>query len=175
MKRQKRKSGGPNNLTRNKAQNQSTENVVAEPGTTRRRFLRRAGNGALATLVVGGGGWYMIEDVKATMREHDLSQIGNGTPAIVQIHDPQCPRCVTLQHEARDALCNLESGDQLQFLVANVMSAEGRQLAAANGVGNVTLLLFDADGRRRNVIAGSYDSEYLTEAFRLHASLYGKR
>ncbi len=126
----------------------------------------------LVTLVVGGGSWYMIEDVKATMREHDLSQIGNGVPAIVQIHDPQCPRCVALQREARTALCEFEN-DQLQFLVANVMNSEGRQLAAAHGVGNITLLLFDGEGRRRNVITGSYDSAYLTEAFRQHVSRYG--
>ena len=36
------------------------------------------------------------EYVEATIREGDLSQIGNGTPTVVQIHDPQCPRCVAL-------------------------------------------------------------------------------
>ena len=106
------------------------------------------------------------------MREHDLSLIGNGIPAVVQIHDPQCQRCVALQRETRDALCEFDESE-LQFLVANIRSEEGRALAAAHGVGHVTLLLFDASGQRRAVLAGSNESEYLAAAFRRHIARSG--
>ncbi len=107
------------------------------------------------------------------MREQDLTQIGNGNPTIVQIHDPQCSQCVALQREARDALC--EIGDaNLQYVVANIRSTEGRQLAAAHGVGHVTLILFDGEGKRRRVLAGPNKRDYLTVAFRRHLKRYGK-
>jgi len=38
---------------------------------------------------------------------------------------------------------------QLQYLVANIRSADGRQFAAAHNVGHVTLLIFDADGQHK--------------------------
>lgn len=126
----------------------------------------------LVAAVMGGGGWYLVQDVSATHREHDLSRIGNGTPAVVQIHDPQCPTCRALQRETRAALSDFEDGE-LQYLVANIRSAEGRQLAAAHNVGHVTLLLFDADGERRQVLVGSNTSEYLKAVFRRHIAQQG--
>ena len=71
-----------------------------------------------------------------------------------------------------EALCNLDES-KLQFLVANIRTTEGRQLAATHGVGHVTLLLFDASGQRRAVLAGLNESEYLTEAFRRHLAKFG--
>ena len=168
MKRQKRKSRHPNK--RNRDQPAGAE--VLEKTSTRRSFLKKIRTGAVATLVGGGVSWYLIDTVRATMREGDLSRIGNGIPTVVQIHDPQCPRCVALQREARDALCNFDE-TKLQFLVANIRSAEGRKLAAAHGVGHVTLLLFDASGQRRAVITGPNESEYLTGRFRRHLARFG--
>ena len=144
-----------------------------DPVPARRQFLGKIGKGALAVLVAGGGSWYMINDVRATMCEHDLSKIGNGMPTIVQIHDPQCPRCVALQRETRDAICEIGEA-KLQFLVANIRTAEGRKLASAHGVGHVTLLLFDGAGKRRTILSGPKDAEYLSAAFRYHLDRYGK-
>lgn len=169
MKRQKRKSRRSNKKNRD----QPAGVEVSDKAPTRRAFLKNIRTGAVAALVGGGVSWYLIDTVRATMREGDLSRIGNGTPAVVQIHDPQCPRCVALQREARDALCNFDESE-LQFLVANIRSAEGRNLAAAHGVGHVTLLLFDATGRRRAVLTGPNESEYLTGAFRRHLARLGK-
>ena len=170
MKRQKRKAQRTNKKSNPVATTATTAEAEATP--TRRGFLKKARNGAIATFVVGTGGWFAIKDVCATMCEHDLSKIGNGLPAVVQIHDPQCPRCVALQREARDAMCELDS-DKLQFLVANIRSEEGRKLAAAHGVGNVTLLLFDAKGRRRDIVAGPNESDYLTKVFQRHLARFG--
>ena len=166
MKRQKRKSKSPSK------RNNSQPAPVAADSPTRRDFLRKARNGAIATLVVGGGGWFMVDQVRATIREQDLSRIGNGIPTVVQIHDPQCRQCVALQKEARNAVCNFGDGE-LQFVVANIRSQEGGQLAAAHGVGHVTLLLFDGAGQRRAVLSGPNKSDYLTDAFRLHLARHG--
>ena len=67
---------------------------------------------------------------------------------------------------------DFEEGE-LQFLVANIRSPEGGQLAAEHGVGNVTLLLFDGNGRRRSVLAGSNTSDVLKRAFRRHLAKSG--
>ena len=173
MKRKKQKTTHTQKATpASKADTGASDATSANP-PTRRAFLNKVGvYGVLAALGVTGG-WYAVKDVQATMREHDLSQIGNGVPTIVQIHDPQCSRCVALQRETREALCEFEGGE-LQYLVANITSADGRDLASTHGVSNVTLLFFDGDGVRRNVLTGNYGSEELLVAFRSHLSQYSK-
>ncbi len=170
MKRQKRKSRRPNKSNRD----QPIGADVTEKTPTRRAFLKKIRTGAVAAIAGGGVSWYLIDTVRATIREQDLSHIGNGVPAVVQIHDPQCPKCVALQRETRDALCGFDE-TELQFLVANIRSAEGGKLAAAHGVGHVTLLLFDGSGLRRAVLTGPNESKYLTSAFRRHLARIGNR
>lgn len=133
----------------------------------RRSFLKLARNGAIGAVVVGGGGWYLVQDVSARIREHDLTRIGNGVPTVVQIHDPQCPQCTALQREARRAMSDFDDSE-LQYLVADINRFEGRRLAAAHGVGHVTLLLFDAEGEMRGALVGPNDSDYLAQEFRRH-------
>ena len=174
MKRQKQK-----------VRNNNGRKAVASPGaektqgaeeprntTSRRSVLRKAASGVVVVAAVGGAGWYLVEDVRATIREEDLSRIGNGIPAVVQIHDPQCPSCAALQREAREAMAEFGDGE-LQYLVANIRSAEGRGLANAHGVGHITLLLFDADGQRRDVLVGPNTSESLVHVFRRHIARTG--
>lgn len=168
MKRQKSKAkranaGKPSN---------SASSSGSQKAPDRREFLRKLRNWALIGGGVGAGGWYLVQDVSATAREQDLSRIGNGTPAVVQIHDPQCPSCVALQREARKALADFDD-DELQYLVANIRKADGRALAAAHGVGHVTLLLFDAQGQQRGVLAGANESENLKRAFQRHLARNG--
>lgn len=169
MKRQKRRNKRPNRS----APKARARTTIPNEVPARRVFLRKIRNGAVATLVVGTGGWFLIGKVRATMREQDLTQIGNGNPTVVQIHDPQCSQCVALQREARDALCEIGSAD-LQYVVANIRSSEGRKLASAHGVGHVTLLLFDGEGNRRSILAGPNKSDYLADMFRSHLKRYGK-
>ena len=133
----------------------------------RRDFLRGSMSYVVIGAAVGGVGWYLVDDVQATLDEGDLSKIGNGTPAVVQIHDPQCPRCRALQREARAAMDAFDD-DELQYLVANIRNDDGRALADAHGVGHVTLVLFDGEGRRRSVLTGPNEAEHLERAFRRH-------
>ena len=163
MKRQKQKP------KRNTGQRANRQPGAETPQNTtgRRDLFRKVASGGLVLAAVGGVGWYFVEEVRATIREEDLSQIGNGIPAVVQIHDPQCPTCRALQSEVRDALEAFDSAE-LQYLVANIRSDEGRRLANAHGVGHVTLLLFDGAGERREVLAGPNSASYLERAFRRH-------
>lgn len=170
MKRQKQKS----KHLKTKNQNGKAPAQASGKAPTRRDFFNKVRNGVIAAVVVGGGGWFVADEVMATVQEHDLTKLGNGVPTVVQIHDPQCPKCVALQREARKALENFEE-DQLQYLVANIRSPEGRALAATHGVSHVTLLLFDAAGKNRQVLAGQNRSDYLTEAFQKHVDKYGRR
>ena len=145
-------------------------------------MTRPTGSAALARLrtwgvlgvVLAAGIWYLVSDVTATIAEHDLTRIGNGIPAVVQIHDPRCSSCVALQGEAREAMEEFDR-DELQYLVADINNAAGRDLANAHGVGNVTLLLFDGEGQRRKTLAGPNTSGILTHYFRSHRDRYGAR
>ena len=130
----------------------------------RRSAPRWIGRKPQATLL-GGGGWLVVRDVQATIAEHDLSRIGNGIPTIVQIHDPQCSQCIQLQKNTRSALEGFPDND-LQFLVANIKDARGRRLATEHSVGHVTLILFDADGKRRDILRGPNTIQSLEERFR---------
>ena len=115
MKRQKNRK----QQTRKPAATAQAAPSTAPERPSRRDFLRRARNGALVGAGVLGGGWYLVEDVNAHRREHDLARIGNGIPTVVQIHDPECPRCRALQKETRRALEGFEPGE-IQYLVANI-------------------------------------------------------
>lgn len=143
------------------------------PDPSRRKFFATARNSAIAVAVLGGGGWYLVDTVRATMAEHDLSRLGTGTPAIVQIHDPQCRLCIALQKEARKALAKFDDG-QLDYIVANIRTPEGSALAAKYGVSNVTLLLFDAKGNMVEVLNGPRNENILLSAFTAHYNTYPK-
>ena len=167
MKRQKRKTKPPATTKVGRSANaQANESRSTRPNA----FVSLRNWGVLAA-VVAAGAWYLVVEVTATIAEHDLSRIGNGIPAVVQIHDPRCASCVALQREARVAMEAFDT-EELQYLVADINNAEGRSFAAAHGVGNVTLLLFDGEGKRRRTLAGSNTSEILAHYFRSHSDRY---
>lgn len=133
----------------------------------KRASLSSIRNWAIGAAVVGGGGYWFATDVQATMQEHDLTRLGQGVPTVVQIHDPGCPQCTALQRTARAAMSGFDE-TELVFLVANINTEEGRAIATANGVGHVTLLLFDGEGRRREIIHGPSTEARLEAAFANH-------
>ncbi len=174
MKRQKHKPKHNSGQRANRQSGAETQPSAEGPKSPsgRRDLFRKVASGGLVLAAVGGVGWYFVGEVRATIREEDLSRIGNGIPTVVQIHDPQCPTCRALQREVRDALEAFDSGE-LQYLVANIRTDEGRRLANAHGVGHVTLLLLDGDGERRDVLAGPNSAAYLESAFRQHIAASG--
>lgn len=132
---------------------------------SRRSFLRNIAVCAVVAGLVSGGGWYVSRGVQAGIAEQDLSLLGNGVPTVVQVHDPQCPRCRALKRETREAISRFEDGT-IQYLVANIRQRQGRRFAAKHHVGHITLLLFDGNGRRRGVLAGERKRDVLVNEFR---------
>ena len=142
---------------------QAAKAKAANPG--RRAFLGHAKTIVIGGAAVGGAGWLLFDHFQAMAAEHDLSRIGKGAPKIVQIHDPQCPRCIALQREARAALGDCGE-DAPCYLVANIRTRSGRDFAAAHRVGNVTLVLLDGDGQRVEILAGGRSREELSRRFK---------
>ena len=155
---------------RNKRKTQQKEAArtaaeAAGPETSRRRFLGLMKTGAIGVAAVGGLGWLVRDQFMATAAEYDLTRIGQGTPKVVQIHDPQCPSCAALQREARAAVETFDE-DEICLLVANIRTAKGSAFAASHGVGHVTLLLFDGAGRRVAVLEGRRQRDELMQRFK---------
>jgi hypothetical protein len=146
---------------------QTTEFAVNAATPNRRDFLKYLRVGGIGALILGGGGYYGISTVNASIAEHDLSKIGNGTPAVVQIHDPQCPVCRALQKEVRHALKQFENGE-MEYLVADIRTSEGADLANAYVVPHITLLLFDGNGQMLKVLRGSKKHDELYAEFKSH-------
>lgn len=137
----------------------------AAPKPTRREMIRSGAMLAGIGAVILGGVGYVGSGVYADIVEGDLSKLGNGMPTIVQIHDPQCSRCRALQRETRDALAEFDDG-QLQYLVANIRNGDGKRFADKHGVGHVTLILFDGEGKARKTLVGERASDVLVSEFR---------
>lgn len=144
------------------------------PQQNRRDFMRLARNGVIALPFLGAAGFFGVRSVQATIREADLSLVGNGQAAIVQIHDPSCALCATLQKQTRKALKVYED-DRYEFLVANITTSEGSIFAARFGVPHVTLLLFDGQGELKEIVRGPIETSQLEDILSGHMRRYGKR
>ncbi|MFU8866245.1 MAG: thioredoxin fold domain-containing protein [Rhodobacterales bacterium] len=138
---------------------------------SRRDMLRLSRNGAAAAVVLGLGGWGASRAYAKHTILHDLSGIGTGIPTVVQIHDPQCPMCRTLQKRTLQAAKAFDE-TALQVRVANIRSAEGRVFADRYGVTHVTLLLFDGQGEMQTVVQGLHEVEELRDAFSAHLARF---
>lgn len=102
---------------------------------------------------------------------HDLSVVGKGIPAIVQIHDTSCALCNQLRSNTDSAIKAF--GDRLLYRIADISTPEGRRLQRRHDVPHVTLLLFDGEGELRNVLTGVKSDEVLQRAFEIHLERWG--
>lgn len=157
MKKQRRKPPPPR-------KSKTSAAATPAPDAGRRRFLQLAKGAAIGLPVIAGVGWFSTRAVRATIAEADLTRIGQGLPSVVQIHDPSCSLCRTLQRQARAAL-DAYSEDEVTYLVADVTTVPGRLMAATHNVPHVTLLLFDGAGQLEQVVRGPTDDATLESAF----------
>jgi len=129
---------------------------------TDRRLLLKS-----AVLLLGGG--TVVASLHAYDKNnhnlHDLSVIGNGQPAIVQIHDPSCPTCRRLKKVVSKAMLDL---DGVNYRLADITTAEGKALQNRYNVPHVTLLYFDANGRHRHTSKGMLTPEQVQARVRRH-------
>jgi len=136
----------------------------AQSGLSRRSML---GGGAAASALVLGGGFWGMSSFRTYAAEHDLSRVGDGTMAAVQIHDPQCPTCTALQKQTRRALRAFD-GCGLTYLVADIKTPEGAAFARRFNAPHVTLLLFDGQGGLHRRVQGMQQAAALEDVFAAH-------
>jgi len=103
-----------------------------------------------------------VAKLQDIMAEEDLSQIGDGIPTVVQIHDPPCSQCLALQREAQAAMSKF-GGGEIRYVVANIRQSSGPAFAAKLGVAHVTLMIFDAEGKRKLTLRGQNSRTGLSE------------
>jgi thioredoxin-like negative regulator of GroEL len=159
---------------RNKS-NRSKSTYTSEVKATdqrKRKTLRLLRNLVIATPVVGVAGFFSVKSVQATICEADLTKVGKGVPSIVQIHDPNCQLCATLQKQARRALRSYDD-DSHRFLVANIKTEDGGAFAARYGVPHVTLLLFDKRGKMTQAVRGPIKQDALNNIITAHMKRHG--
>ena len=111
----------------------------------------------IAALAIGAG-YFIINEVNASIKEHDLSRIENNVATIVQIHDPQCSLCLALQKQTKSALSDIDP-EKIDYVVANIRTKKGRDFANSYRVQHVTLLLFDKKGKLKNTLYGERQAE----------------
>ena len=157
---------------RKQAQAAKAEVAPAAPVMTRRNVLRWGRNGAIAAVVIGGAGYVGTGWYREYLAEHDLTRLGQGKPAVVQVHDPQCPICLALQHETRAAMKQFGECDFL-YLVADIKQEKGAAFAARHNVPHVTLLLLDGEGAVKQVLRGPRQQAELATILATHFETYG--
>ncbi|MEP3917745.1 thioredoxin family protein [Ascidiaceihabitans sp.] len=153
--------------TRQAAARQKTSQPSGAAQPSRRNVLKLLRNGAIGGVVLAGGGYIARGSFQAHAAEHDLSRLGQGKPVVVQIHDPQCPTCTSLQRETRKALKEFGECD-IVYLVADIMTEKGAAFAAKYGVPHVTLLLFDGAGDLQQTLQGMRQRDELQQVFTSH-------
>lgn len=75
----------------------------------------------------------------------DLTNIGNGKPALVFVYDPNLS--VSAIQTAEMNKIRDEKKERIQFLVADIGRPEAQRLMAQNQVGPATLLIFSGNGQ----------------------------
>ena len=158
------KKSGKNKKQNRKSKTTPPQSTAETIDVAKRKSFRAMRNGAIGLVVLGGAGAYFYSAYQSDKRERDLTRIGRGKPTVVQIHDPNCQLCTALQKQARKAVSNFDE-DELNFLVANITTAKGREFANKHNVPHVTLLLFDKRGKLQNVLQGVRQEEELTNTF----------
>lgn len=161
------------NNRRKQAQAVKAADVSVE-APARRSVLKMAGAGALGLLALGGAGYVGREWYQEYAQEHDLTRIGQGKPAVVQVHDPTCTICTALQGETRAALRDFGECDML-YLIADIKQDAGFAFQAKHNVPHVTLVLFDGAGEVQQVLTGMRDSDELKTIFAGHFEAHGAK
>lgn len=128
----------------------------AATSTSRRKFILIP-----AAIAVAGTAAFGLNALEVNKRElHDLSEIGNGTPTVVQVHDPSCPTCRRLKSIVKNTI----GGDSsVQYRLADITTPEGKTLQEKYNVPKITLLYFDAKGKHVHTTQGLQTSEEIKD------------
>ncbi|MFW5827375.1 MAG: hypothetical protein ACOCU4_04750, partial [Alkalispirochaeta sp.] len=100
---------------------------------------------------------------------YDLTAVGTGVPAVVQVHDITCPVCSELRANV-ESIEDEFSDEDLLIRVADVATDEGLAFARQHTANRrVTLLFLDGDGTLVEERVGMRSAQDLREAFRAHS------
>jgi hypothetical protein len=92
----------------------------------------------------------------------DLSRIGKGKAAIVLVRDKNAVESFNLM-EVMNAIRDQNAG-QVEFLLTDFNTPEGRAFITANGAARVTLVLLDANGNKVSVLYPPQTAESVQQA-----------
>ncbi|MBZ8119045.1 hypothetical protein KUD11_10340 [Roseovarius sp. LXJ103] len=144
--------------------------ATAAPATglvTRRQLLGTWGLYGVGALAAVGGGVWLTRDFQSKLIEGQLTDIGNGIPTVLQIHDPQCSLCAQLQAQTRKALRQFDPAS-VQYRVADIGTAKGAAASAHYGTPHVTLVLICREGEVRHIVEGVTPATELAALFERH-------
>ncbi len=130
----------------------------------RRPRRRHAVFGAIFLVAAAAAAFGIARYSRVDAQQHDLSAVGNGTPTVVQIHDPSCPLCRELRSNVLTAAGDF-SEDTLQIRFADLHTDEGRTFALRHGHTSVTLLFMDGNGEILEVQSGVKHADALRQSF----------
>ncbi|MEM9605748.1 MAG: hypothetical protein AAGA11_23040 [Pseudomonadota bacterium] len=147
MAKSKRKSPG---------RSRATASSALGGGISRRKLL--GGGVALVAGGLGAAGLHAYDTNQRTL--HDLSVVGNGVPAIVQVHDPGCRLCRRLKAATTEAL---EAYDGINYRLADVTRPEGKAVQDRFNVPHVTLLYFNGRGEMIHSTNGTLPADRIAE------------
>jgi hypothetical protein len=127
---------------------QKTEGTAAEKGSWKSK------------LIVGG--ILLLIATAAAMNlprgyNDDLSRIGKGHAAVVLVRDKNSVQSLDLMNVLND-IRNKYDG-QVEFLLTDFDTPEGKAFIAANNVARITLVLFDANGKLVKVLVPPQTAE----------------
>ncbi|MFP4431950.1 MAG: hypothetical protein ACOCW6_11425 [Spirochaetota bacterium] len=136
----------------------------------RRKRLRiiRGSLIAAAVLAVGAGVLFSLNMREERFR--DLSLVGTGVPAVVQVHDITCPVCTELKRDV-ERISGDYSDRELLIRTADVDTEEGLAFAARyTAARRATLLFIDGDGELVDEHTGALTPADLRMLFDRHAA-----
>lgn len=154
--------GSPHNRTRKQAE---------KAERARRARIRKTGLILLivAAVVVAGGATVTFR-ANQTEALRDLSDVGRGVPAVVQVHDYTCPVCMELRGEI-EGIDGEFSDDRLLIRVADVHTEGGLDFARDyTSARRATLLFIDGEGNLVAEQSGAQPAEVLRRTFERHAN-----
>jgi len=134
---------------------QKVQNVGAEATSPRKRILK------WVILL-----FFVLLAVVAVMNlprgySDDLSRIGKGKASVVLIRDKNAVQSFDLL-EVMNGLRD-QYGGQVEFLLTDFNTPQGRAFIAANNAARVTLVLLDANGKLVNVLYPPQTAESLKQ------------
>lgn len=153
-------------------ENQAKQRDDKARRAARRRHKQFAVVGAVVVLVALGAGATLVAVERGEERVRDLTAVGQGVPAVVQVHDTACPVC----SELRANIERIEDDfpeDQLVIRIADIHTDAGERFARRYTTQRrVTLLFLDGDGEITDIQTGLQTAAQLKDAFESHAAAH---